>query len=169
MSDIKIAPTSQAQLDAVLQQARATFQTHRTRFPKSFPETTLCKLEERHRDAVDLAGDQPTSFSAIHNGMHVGYVLLRQKENAAMIYDIGVFPDARRQNIGRALLHRSVRIARERNWSTLFASVWTGNDASHRLFQSVGFQMQKPLLGKLATLFPKARVTIYRCDPTDIT
>lgn len=161
MPEIRIAPTTQAQLDANLDQARATFQEHRARFPKSFPDAILYKLEETHRDAVDLAGAEPTSFSAVVNGDHAGFVLLRKKKGLGMVYDIGTFPEARQQGVALALLDGALRVAEARKWPILFASVWDGNEASHRLFQSAGFHAQQPLLKKLSAFFPKSHTTTY--------
>ena len=163
MADIQIAPTTQAQLEAVLDQTRATFQTHRARFPKAFPDTILLKLEEIHRDAVDLAGDKPTSFCATLRDETAGFVLLRPKKRACLVYDVGVFPLFRRQGVARALVAHAV--ARDRSWHLLMASVWDGNASSHRLFQSAGFQRQTSLFDPLAIFFPKSNVTIYSCDP----
>lgn len=162
MADTQIAPTTQAQLGAVLDQARATFEDHRARHPKQFPETTLFKLEERHKDAVDLQGEHHLSFTAQRASASVGFVLLRKiGVKAGMIYDIGVYPDARRQGFGLALLHHAVATADAYGWDRLFASVWDGNTASHQMFQSAGFSPQKPLFGKLSAFFAKDRVTLY--------
>lgn len=168
MTGITIAPTTQAQLTAVLAQARVTFEEHRKRYPKKFPDATMVKLEERHKDAVNLAGDRPLSFVAQIHGQPSGFVLLRPLENsndkAGMIYDIGVFPEARRQGIGQALLHHAASTARSYDWDLLFATVWRGNEASHQLFNSVGFQPQKPLFGVLSKLFSNNPETIYLCN-----
>ena len=165
MADIQIAPTTQAQLEAVLDQTRATFQTHRARFPKAFPDQILLKLEEIHRDAVDLAGDKPTSFCAQLRGETTGFVLLRPKKRACLVYDIGVFPRFRRQGVARALVRHAVSVARDRRWHLLMASVWDGNASSHQLFQSAGFKRQTSLFDPLAMFFQKSNVTIYCCDP----
>ena len=161
MADFQIAPTTQACLPQVLEQARATFDEHRARNPRAFPHATLLKLEKRHRDAVDLAGDAPVSFTALIDNVPRGFVLLRPLRDAGMIYDIGVFPKFRQQGIAQALLEHAHTTAKERAWKMLVAAVWDGNVASHRLFQSAGYDMQPKRFGMLAGFFPKSRSAMY--------
>lgn len=161
MSEIKIAPTTSAQLGAVLDQTRATFETHRARLPRSFPDKLLLKLEDRHRGAVDLAETDATSYSATKDGQHVGFILLRAKWGAGMVYDIATFPNTRQQGVGRALLNHGIEVAGASAWPILVASVWDGNEASHRLFQSAGFHATKPYFKRMKWLFPVLNATTY--------
>lgn len=161
MSEIQIVPSTLAHLPGILDQTRATFDEHRARVPKAFPDAVLLKLEERHRDAIDLADEAPISFSALIDGIPAGFVLLRPLAKFALIYDIGVFPHARRQGIGSALLRHVLLVGADRKWDQIVASVWDGNTASHQMFQSAGFKAQIPFLGLLAKFMPKSRTTLY--------
>ena len=145
MTQLQIAPTTQVDLPAILDMAGETFRAHQSRHPQAFPDIILLKLEEIHRDAVDLAGDTPTSFSAKQNDDLMGYVLLREKSGGGVIYDIGVLPEYRRDGIGLALLNKATEIAKARHWRVLSATVWAGNTASHTMFGKAGFETMRLL------------------------
>ncbi|NNE88371.1 MAG: GNAT family N-acetyltransferase [Silicimonas sp.] len=162
MADIQIAPATPAHLPAILDQTRATFQEHRARNPKAFPDKTYRMLESRHRAA--LLGDAKGSITfaaTAHDASLAGFVLLRSFTRAAMIYDIGTLPAARRSGVGSALLAHALTVAKDRRWEMLFASVWDGNEASHRLFQKAGFAASLPMLSPLKRFFPNQRLTAY--------
>jgi len=161
MTPLRIAPTTQDDLPAILEMAGCTFREHRARNPRAFPDTTLLKLEERHRDAVDLAGDAPTSFVARRDDAVAGHILLRPINVGGMVYDIGVLPDHRQQGVGLALLEHATGIAKQRHWRALVATVWDGNDASHRLFQKANFTDQSLVPQALRRFAPRPAKTTY--------
>ena len=65
---------------------------------------------------------------------------IRLPERVAFLSDILVLPAARRRGIGRALLIESMRMLREESFAVLGCHIPEGNQASVRLFSSVGFR-----------------------------
>lgn len=162
MTHLQIAPTTQDDLPAILDMAGETFRAHQARHAAAFPEVILYKIEEMHRDAVDLAGNTPTSFSATRDGALAGYVLLRTMRGGAITYDIGVLPGHRRRGIGQALLGISGTIAKRRGWRRLVATVWAGNAASHGMFRKAGFTPEHLVPLRLERHSLKPTKTTYR-------
>lgn len=170
MSDIQIAPAIPAHLPEILDQARATYLEHRARIPFVFRERLYRKIERKHKGSVTGENQFPMSFAATADGSLAGYVLLYSVLQQGMIYDISVFPAARRKGVGRALVAQSLAVGRERKWDKIFATVWDGNEASHRLFQASDFTPEKRLLGNLSRKLPHLRHTSYTYslkDPPD--
>jgi ribosomal protein S18 acetylase RimI-like enzyme len=56
------------------------------------------------------------------------------------VYFVAVDPGHRRQHLGRVLVEESLRRFRERNVTRVFAAVPEDNEASMRLFTTLGFQ-----------------------------
>jgi ribosomal-protein-alanine N-acetyltransferase len=68
-----------------------------------------------------------------------GLILARVAADEAEILTLGVSPAARRQGIGRALLHAAMTEAHARGAGTLFLEVNAANDAARILYQRCGF------------------------------
>ena len=68
-----------------------------------------------------------------------GMILARAIMDEAEILTLAVLPDARRQGLGRDLLHAAMRRAAETDARTMFLEVAEDNGAARRLYTSQGF------------------------------
>lgn len=150
-------PTSSAEIKRHL---RTTFEEHRARDPAAFPERRFAKLERSLAAAFDPQQRSYSLRSARRDGRLVGYVLVRYFHDVSMVGDIWVDPGERGRGVGGALLADVVERAANDGRGCLYASVWEGNEASHRLFQRMDFTATRsPAIAR--RLFPRLRATTY--------
>lgn len=69
----------------------------------------------------------------------VGHAVMSVAIGEAHLLNICIHPQRQGQGIGRRLLHRMLRIARERQADTMFLEVRASNRAARRLYESEGF------------------------------
>lgn len=69
----------------------------------------------------------------------VGHVVLSVSVGEAHLLNLCVTKAAQRQGLGRRLLKRVMRLAREKETDTVFLEVRTSNVAARRLYESEGF------------------------------
>jgi ribosomal-protein-alanine N-acetyltransferase len=69
----------------------------------------------------------------------VGHAVMSFAVGEAHLLNLCVDPDLQRQGIGRRLLHRVMRVARERQADTLFLEVRASNFPARALYESEGF------------------------------
>ena len=79
--------------------------------------------------ADDNAGNDP-----------VGFILLRLVAGEAEILTIGVHPDHRRRNFGRALVNLAIDHCRSNGIVTVFLEVAEDNLGARRLYKKSGFE-----------------------------
>ena len=166
-SDIEVAPADPAFLPEILSLARTTFKEHRTGNPTAFSPKLARKIERTHRKAISGTAKGVETFAAVRHGNLLGYVLIKRRMGIALIYDICVAPDARREGLGTRLLERAVSQAKDHACEKLFAAVWDGNEPSHRLFRKSGFTQSKPVFGRFSRLFPRLRNASYQLTLKD--
>ena len=132
---------------------RQTLEEHRARQPWAFASD----MYESHmapailRSFQDENGNaQATSreiCAAFDGGRFMGYVWFRGASHRGewaeiAILDIAVLPEVRGQGTGRALVQNVIEMAKVMDSTNLIAHVWAGNEASARLFSSLGFSPQ---------------------------
>lgn len=88
-----------------------------------------------------------------------GYVGMYICADEGMITNIAVFPDYRRQHIGRSLIEELKRTARLRALSKLCLEVRESNSAAIRLYEKCGFE--KVGLRKGYYSFPKENAVLF--------
>lgn len=83
----------------------------------------------------------PTSDVAVYltGGTVAGYLSWYIGPEDAMIHAIGVREEHRRRGIARAFLKAVLEDMRQAGAESVYGVVWTGNDASHRLFRTQDF------------------------------
>jgi ribosomal-protein-alanine N-acetyltransferase len=69
----------------------------------------------------------------------VGHAVMSVAVGEAHVLNLCVDPDQQRQGIGRRLLHRLMRVARDRQADTLFLEVRASNFPARQLYEGEGF------------------------------
>ncbi len=89
---------------------------------------------------AELENDQACFFVAEQNGSILGYVGMYHVLLEGYITNIAVFPDARRQGVGKALLTYLSSFARKNQFSFLTLEVRVSNFAAIRLYEHLGYE-----------------------------
>lgn len=91
------------------------------------------------------ANPRAWAWLARHDGTPAGCVLLYgQSETVAEFRRLWVQPAARGNGLGRALVRTVVEAARARGYETLGLTTPPWAEASHRLYESMGFERTPP-------------------------
>lgn len=69
----------------------------------------------------------------------IGHTVMSISAGEAHLLNLCVHPEWQRLGLGRSLLRRCLRIARERNADTMFLEVRLSNAAAQRLYEGEGF------------------------------
>jgi ribosomal protein S18 acetylase RimI-like enzyme len=94
-------------------------------------------------DSVDFARSPVVRVE----GEPVGAALLARRGAASRVAGMGFVPEARRRGLGRMLMERLLMEARERGDHWMGLEVIAQNTAAIRLYESMGFQKKRRLLG----------------------
>ena len=137
MSDVSIAPATEADVPVILSFIRGLAEFEKLSHRMSATEETLRRT---------LFGPRPYAEVLIARveGRPVGFALFFHSYSTFMarpgIYleDLFVLPEMRSQGIGRALLGRLARIARERNCGRLEWSVLDWNERAIAFYRRIG-------------------------------
>lgn len=95
-----------------------------------------------------LASPENTFFLAGFGGRIVGYAKFRRTEapeavgglNAAEIQRIYIFSRFARKGIGRALIERCVKTAKDEGFEGIWLGVWDANTKALRFYERMGFE-----------------------------
>ncbi len=151
--DVRIVPAPLALRGKMSECARATFAAHNARQPFAFPQDR-CATAVRNVELAFLDGrrelpESPNAFVAMAGEAFAGYVLLSAWARPSAppmpyvcIEDVYVAEDFRRRGIGTMLVDHVKRLAVERDWDDLTATVWDWNAGSEALFRGSGFTRQ---------------------------
>jgi [ribosomal protein S18]-alanine N-acetyltransferase len=69
----------------------------------------------------------------------IGHMIMSIAAGEAHLLNLCVAPEWQLRGVGRRLLCRSIRVAREREADTMFLEVRDSNEAARRLYESEGF------------------------------
>ncbi|MDQ2089426.1 GNAT family N-acetyltransferase [Marimonas arenosa] len=150
---ITIRPARFADLDAIIALSRRTHAAHQARNPKDFDEPDGNAWHERAlRAAFPRYLPNRRAADTLHlaecDGAFAGYLhfmpFFQGKGRAAQVLfvnvnDIGVTEPYQGRGIGRALLAALQEHLAGEHVPYIMATVWTGNEASQRLFETCGF------------------------------
>jgi ribosomal protein S18 acetylase RimI-like enzyme len=89
----------------------------------------------------EAAGHDPNTHVVERDGQPIGTVrLIREGNTAAGVYGFVIHPDYQGRGIGRDVLHRLCRTARDDGATTVQLEVATDNDRALNLYTSLGFR-----------------------------
>lgn len=128
-----------SELAALLNQA---FQDYLA--PIKFDEAMLFQML-RH-DSLDLAA----SCLLYRQGQAVGAALVARRGWTSRLAAMAIVPEARRQGLGRWLLEQLIAAAKARGDHAMLLEVLEQNTPALRLYQTLGFQRQRRLVGYTA-------------------
>ncbi len=129
-----------------------------------------------HADAAMLelrarpeAWDLSASFVAFHDGAFAGILYTARRGWCTRVAAMGVAKSMRGRRVGQAMMQHCLAQARARGDAELLLEVIDSNAAAIRLYESVGLQKQRRLVGFECTKPPPApdAVNLVEIDPAE--
>lgn len=111
----------------------------------AFTESALRHMERT--DSVDFAESRVVML----DDAPVGVALVARRGSRSRLAGMAVLPDSRRRGVARELVQRLLADARARGDRRLVLEVIEQNSAAVRLYESVGFQTKRRLVGFIGT------------------
>ena len=96
------------------------------------------ELQSGNRNLLLIA--LPTKAAILEHRRIAGYIVARETAGELHINNVAVREQYRRHGIGRALLDRIIREARQLGVTTAFLEVRSGNVAAQALYEQAGFK-----------------------------
>lgn len=107
------------------------------------PFTVEKLLGAARSDSVDFSA----SRIAVADGTAVGAALIARRGWTSRLAGMAIVPEARRQGVGRALVHRVLEDAKNRGDRTMVLEVVEQNEPAVALYEGCGFKKQRRLVG----------------------
>jgi ribosomal protein S18 acetylase RimI-like enzyme len=98
------------------------------------------RFRAEHLDAV-------SSFVYLQNDAPVGIILVARRGKTSRIAAMGVVAEARGQGLGRIMLQKALNAAQVRGDRSVVLEVFEQNKTALSLYQSLGFEILRPLVG----------------------
>jgi ribosomal-protein-alanine N-acetyltransferase len=125
--EVTIAPTTIDHIDQIMILEKMCF---------TIPWSQNAFLEELTRNKFAVY------YSAIVDGMVVGYAGMWRVINEGHITNIAVHPDYRRNHIASALLEKIIECCKENNIDNVTLEVREGNIPARSLYEKFGFKVE---------------------------
>lgn len=93
--------------------------------------------------SIDLAASRVANV----NGEHVGFIFISSRGLLQRVAAMAVLPDHRGMGIGREMLESSIASAKQLGYRRMILEVIDGNAAAMALYQHLGFQPRRQLVG----------------------
>ncbi|GGO35817.1 hypothetical protein GCM10008949_38860 [Deinococcus humi] len=109
----------------------------------SIPDDPVAFAQRLRGEQIDLA----SSLVAVVATRPVGLALIARRSDTARIAALGVSVSWRRHGVGAALMRASLAAAAARGETRVMLEVIEGNDRALQLYRSLGFEVQRRLVG----------------------